>query len=234
MKPALSIEKLSIRQKLGQSFNAKGIALFGYVALRKPELSVPHLVVPGVTHINWAALRNAGFQGCVFDKDNTLTAPYATVMDNETGRCLEQCKASFDGRVVLLSNSAGLRQFDPDGTKAAELEQALGLPVLRHSSKKPGGSATDLETHFRCSASQLVMIGDRLLTDIVFGNRHGMMTILTHPIVNRGEPLAVQLARKVESLLAAQCKNKNIQAPNHGLLADHPLASFSISTSDRH
>jgi Mitochondrial PGP phosphatase len=79
-------------------------------------LSVPHLTVPAVTQLNWAALREAGFQGCVFDKDNTLTAPFSTDMEDEVKRSLQQCQACFEGRVVLLSNSAGLQQFDPEGT----------------------------------------------------------------------------------------------------------------------
>ena len=34
---------------------------------------------------------------------------------------LEECKATWPGRVVLYSNSAGLQEFDPDG----------GLPSVR-------------------------------------------------------------------------------------------------------
>lgn len=30
-----------------------------------------------ITHVDWEALQAAGFKGCVFDKDNTLTAPFA-------------------------------------------------------------------------------------------------------------------------------------------------------------
>ena len=34
------------------------------------------------------------------------------------------------------------------GEVAARLEQELGIAVLRHSEKKPAGSAADLEAHF--------------------------------------------------------------------------------------
>jgi len=39
--------------------------------------AIPHLSVPNISHVDWAALRKAGFEGTVFDKDNTLTEPYA-------------------------------------------------------------------------------------------------------------------------------------------------------------
>jgi predicted HAD superfamily phosphohydrolase YqeG len=40
-------------------------------------LVVPHFRVPDIRSINWAALKARGCRGVVFDKDNTLTAPYA-------------------------------------------------------------------------------------------------------------------------------------------------------------
>lgn len=40
----------------------------------------------------------------------------------------------------------------------------------------------------RCTAQELVMVGDRCFTDVVFGNRHGMLTICPEPITLDGEP----------------------------------------------
>ena len=54
----------------------------------------------------------------------------------------------------------------------------------------------------RCSASELVMIGDRYLTDVVYGNRHGLLTIRPAPLAVKGEPQMVQL---VSSLLQPLC-----------------------------
>lgn len=34
------------------------------------------------------------------------------------------------------------------GEEAAALEASLGVPVLRHSEKKPGGGVEDLVSHF--------------------------------------------------------------------------------------
>lgn len=101
----------------------------------------------------------------------------------------------FDGRIVLYSNSAGLEQFDPEGVEAAALESALGLSVLRHKEKKPAGGAEDVERHFNCSVDKLIMVGDRYLTDVAFGNRLGMLTIRPVPFTAEGEPKAVRAVR---------------------------------------
>lgn len=65
--------------------------------------------------VDWQALAAAGFRGCVFDKDNTLTEPYELELHPHARDSLERCMAAFGGRLVLYSNSAGLAQFDPDG-----------------------------------------------------------------------------------------------------------------------
>lgn len=94
-------------------------------------------------------LKRAGFKGCVFDKDNTLTAPYALEIHPEVQEALQRCQETFGEDVVLYSNSAGLMQYDPDGKEAELLERALGIHVLRHKEKKPAGGPDDLQYHFR-------------------------------------------------------------------------------------
>lgn len=192
-------------------------------------LALPHLTVPDIRWVDWAALAAAGFQGCVFDKDNTLTVPYSLQLHPRAKDGLAACMEAFDGRVVLYSNSAGLEQFDPEGVEARTLEVALGVPVLRHREKKPAGGPEDMERHFGCAdglfaassretwpgirpfllftcaplcshrscgAHRLVMVGDRYLTDIVFGNRNGMLTVRPAPFTAAGEPKAVLLVSK--------------------------------------
>jgi len=98
--------------------------------------------------------------------------------------------------VALLSNSAGLAQYDPDGEEAAALEAALGVAVIRHASKKPGGAPGALAAHFGIppsSVPSLVMVGDRYLTDVVYGNRLGLLTVRPAPVTAEGEPRAVRL-----------------------------------------
>jgi len=109
----------------------------------------------------------------VFDKDNTLTAPFAVGGGGEQGggggdaaaaaaaaggksgggaarprvrAALADARRVFgDGRVAVFSNSAGLAQYDPHGREAEAVERGLGVRVLRHAKKKPAGGRGDLE-----------------------------------------------------------------------------------------
>ncbi|KAJ0674667.1 putative HAD superfamily, PGP phosphatase, mitochondrial/chloroplastic [Helianthus annuus] len=58
--------------------------------------------------------------------------------------------------------------------------------------KKPAGSAEEIERHFGCDCSKLIMVGDRPFTDIVYGNRNGFLTILTAPLSLAEEPFTVK------------------------------------------
>ena len=74
-------------------------------------------------------------------------------------------------------------------------------------------------SHFGCSsASTLVMVGDRYLTDVVYGNRHGMLTIRTVPFRPASDKLVVRLARRLEDALLARLVARRVQPLPHALL----------------
>ena len=212
-------------------------------------LLLPHLTVPDVSRLDWRALAAAGFKAAVFDKDNTLTAPYSLDLTEEAETALAAAAEAFSSgnqgakngdnggensggksRLALLSNSAGLRQFDPEGHEAAALEEALGIAVIRHSSKKPAGDAAAIVRHFeeasppsaslRVSPSEVVMVGDRYLTDVAFGNRLGMLTVRVDPVEKsgKGEPRAVRASRAVEEALVRRRLGRGMRAPEQELV----------------
>jgi phosphatidylglycerophosphatase GEP4 len=180
-----------------QAVNTKAIWTLSAV-LRRPSLVVPHVAVDHISQVNFDALqRHAGVQAIIFDKDNTLTAPYQHVTHPLAQRGLQHALDVFGhDRVAILSNSAGTASEDVDFQDARAIEEQMGIAVIRHVEKKPGG-LPDVLKHFNmlnssdsnesaataASASHICMIGDRLLTDIVFGNLHGMLTIHTLPLL---------------------------------------------------
>jgi phosphatidylglycerophosphatase GEP4 len=51
------------------------------------------------------------------------------------------------------------------------------------------------------------MVGDRYLTDVVYGNRNGMFTIRPAPLSLHGEPQTVKLVRSWRSICAIETNN---------------------------
>lgn len=81
--------------------------------------------------------------------------------------------------------------------------------------KKPAGNAKEIEKHFGCSSSMLVMVGDRHFTDIVYGNRNGFLTILTKPLSESEEPFVVRQVRRIEECLLSRWHKKGLKPLDH-------------------
>ncbi|KAF9607301.1 hypothetical protein IFM89_033846 [Coptis chinensis] len=96
------------------------------------HLVVPHIFVKDIRWIDWVELEKRGFKGVVFDKDNTLTLPYSLALWPPLESSLDSCKSVFGDNVAVFSNSAGLSQYDANGSKARTLEQSIGIHVIRH------------------------------------------------------------------------------------------------------
>ncbi|XP_008789761.2 phosphatidylglycerophosphate phosphatase 1, chloroplastic [Phoenix dactylifera] len=209
------------QRALGQRLNSAGVGSFASVVAREPHLALPHIAVPDIRWIDWTEMERLGFRGVVFDKDNTLTAPYSLSLWPPLSHSLHLCRSAFPGKIAIFSNSAGLRQFDQDGSEARALEESIGgIHVIRHEIKKPSGTAEDIEKYFGCSASLLVMVGDRHFTDVVYGNKHGFLTILTEPLSLSEEPFIVKQVRKLENILVKRWYQQGLRPPKHGLLSE--------------
>ncbi|XP_071689422.1 phosphatidylglycerophosphate phosphatase 1, chloroplastic/mitochondrial [Rutidosis leptorrhynchoides] len=207
-----------LKAAVGQRINVEGLLFSVSVITRNRNWVMPHVSVPDIRYIDWAALKKRGFQGVVFDKDNTLTVPYSLSLWGPLGSSLESCKSVFGNNVAVFSNSAGLQEYDPDGRKARALEFVIGIRVIRHKVKKPAGSAEEIERHFGCDASKLIMVGDRPFTDIVYGNRNGFLTILTAPLSLAEEPFIVRQVRRIERALVNRWSKKGLKPANERLL----------------
>ncbi|KAL0362506.1 UNVERIFIED_CONTAM: hypothetical protein Scaly_1205800 [Sesamum calycinum] len=210
----------SLKAALGQRINLEGITCAVGILSKDKQLVIPHVSVPDIRYIDWAELKNRGFEGVVFDKDNTITAPYSLNLWAPLGSSLQQCKSLFGNNIAVFSNSAGLYEYDPDGRKAGALEDAIGIKVIRHKVKKPAGTAEEVERHFGCESARLIMVGDRPFTDVVYGNRNGFFTILTEPLSLAEEPLIVRQVRLLEVAIVKQWSKKGLMPMSHKLVLD--------------
>ncbi|KAJ1917140.1 hypothetical protein IWQ60_007876 [Tieghemiomyces parasiticus] len=173
---------------MGQSWNWQGIKTVTS-CLRRPSLLVPHRVVPDIRAIDFAQLKAAGVRAIGFDKDNcSWTVPKRT----------------------------GTEADDPGYRQAAEIERHLGVPVLRHPLKKPGGGEVLSQRFPGLQPAQIAFVGDRLMTDVLFGNLNGWLTIWTRQIVSAegDNPTAARLRRWEYRIHDALVRN-GVKPPNH-------------------
>ncbi|KAF8548383.1 HAD-superfamily phosphatase [Imleria badia] len=145
--------------------------------LWNPRVVLPHVIVADIRQLDFLALRKAGYRGAVFDKDNCLTIPYKDPLVPQLEDAWKECKEVFgDGNVLIVSNSAGAKH-DAGQVQAESVSHYLSVPVLRHNAPKPAYSCIkSIRGYFSTlrdpiKDEELVIVGDRIFTDIVMANR---------------------------------------------------------------
>ncbi|CAG8778093.1 14606_t:CDS:2, partial [Dentiscutata erythropus] len=159
-----------------------------------------------------------GIQVLAFDKDNTLTAPYSNKLHEQFENAWKECQRQFGKEnIIIISNSIGTDD-DLEYRSAQKVENSLGVSVLRHKYKKPNGG-TELITHFASlPPAKIAVIGDRLLTDILFGNMNGMFTIFTKQIITeKGDNKMAAMIRRFEYRILDYLKDRGVKPPPHPL-----------------
>ncbi|KAH8103535.1 HAD phosphatase [Cristinia sonorae] len=154
--------------------------------LVNPRLVLPAIIIKDIRQLDFRELYRAGYRGAVFDKDNCLTIPYKDQLVPELHDAWKECREVFgDGNVLIVSNSAGTR-LDPGGIQAESVSHYLSVPVLQHSSLKPSYSCIGAIRKYFASLptpvkdEELIVVGDRIFTDVVLANRMSRWRRLPH------------------------------------------------------
>ncbi|KAI8089803.1 mitochondrial PGP phosphatase-domain-containing protein [Halteromyces radiatus] len=197
-----------------QSFNLSGI-LNAFRLIANPSLAMPHIIVNDIREIPMASLKKHGIKAMAFDKDNCLTAPYMSNIHPPFKEAWDRCKDTFGkDNVTIVSNSAGTLD-DENGKEAQALEVSLGVHVLRHTDKKPSGGAA-LMSHLKIPHDQIAFVGDRILTDIVYGNLNGNLTIWTKQVISeKGDNKPALFIRRLEHHLVKMLHHLDIKPSPH-------------------
>lgn len=118
----------------------------------------------------------------ILDKDNCFAKPHTTyVWPPFQKRWLELLSANTKQyEVCILSNTAGDATADPSGELARSLEEQVGVRVLKHKLKKPMCYA-DLGRSLPCKPEQVLVVGDRLVTDVLMANLMGAESVWIRP-----------------------------------------------------
>lgn len=146
-----------------------------------------------ISKINYTHLYKLGFRAICFDKDNVLTSPYSDAIEQKFLPCLREAMSFFD--CAVLSNSINKSAF--------LTKEDVSLPCIAHIRNKPFASNELLKHFSKYDRDKIILIGDRLLTDVVMAKRCGVLSIyVSQPITVIGEHKGAMLLRNVEQRLA--------------------------------
>lgn len=136
----------------------------------------PNLVLGGtIFDLTPQILQENGIDGLILDVDETLV-PFQT---KETSMELKQWVAEIRQitPIWLVSNNIS-------HSRIGNIAESIDLPFIFAAQKPSRRKLREAALAMNLSVDKVAMVGDRLFTDILAGNRLGMFTILVEPMVD--------------------------------------------------
>jgi len=165
------------------------------------EVFLPKLRVKSVYDIPLDELYAQGIRGLITDLDNTLVGAKAPLATDELVKWLATVKQrGID--VVIVSNN--------NDSRVGAFAAPLGLPYI-HAARKPAQRAFQRALELlKLDASQTLMVGDQLMTDVFGGNRMGLHTVLVAPISPKDEGMMTKVNRRLERIAIAKLRKRGL------------------------
>ena len=91
---------------------------------------------------------------------------------------------------------------NPNQVRIGAIADSLSLPYFLSAAKPSRRKLRQAVAEMKIEPARVAMVGDRIFTDVLGGNRMGMFTILIEPIVSNDSSVGFHLLRRVEFAIA--------------------------------
>lgn len=140
------------------------------------KLLQPDLILGGsILDLTSDVLQTYGLKGLVLDVDETLVPITMADTSPELRQWLQTLQPT--PQVWLVSNNISQ-------TRIGRIAESLSLPYILAARKPSRRKLRQAVESMGLPIEQVGMVGDRLFTDVLAGNRLGMFTILVEPMVD--------------------------------------------------
>lgn len=160
---------------------------------------VPKIYKKSVLDINYKKLKQKGIKCLIFDLDNTL----AIIDENKVSIKIEELikKLKKDFKVIVLSNNFRYR--------IKPICDMIEVAFISFSMKPFSKGLKKVLKMYNLEKQNVCIIGDQLVTDILCGNKFGIMTILVDPLSTKDLRIT-KINRIIEKKIIKKINNKNI------------------------
>lgn len=149
---------------------------------------VPKMYKESIFEVDYEKLEQNGIKCIIFDLDNTLVAVNATVPEKKVCYLIKKLKKIF--KIFIVSNNSSKKRLD-------KVADALKIDYISFALKPLSfGFKKILKKGF--NSSEVCIIGDQIMTDVLGGNRMNIFTVLVEPI-DKNELKVTSFNRYLES-----------------------------------
>ncbi|MBW4533625.1 MAG: YqeG family HAD IIIA-type phosphatase [Pleurocapsa minor HA4230-MV1] len=140
------------------------------------NLLEPNLVLGGtIFDLTPVTLQEHKIKGLILDVDETLVPFKQKETTQELQQWVSQIRQTTP--IWLVSNNIS-------HSRIGNIAQSVDLPFISSAKKPSRRKLKQAATAMDLPLEQVAMVGDRLFTDVLAGNRLGMFTILVEPMID--------------------------------------------------
>jgi uncharacterized protein len=143
-------------------------------SLLQPDLILGNTILSLTPDI----LKKYGLRGLILDVDETLVPMGVAQASAELGEWVEELRPIAS--LWLVSNNLSQNRI-------SRIAKSLNLPYALGAGKPSRRKLRQAVAAMNIPVEEVAMVGDRLFTDVLAGNRLGMFTILVEPMVDPGQ-----------------------------------------------
>lgn len=154
----------------------------------------PDLVLgSSILDLTPAILARHQIEGLVLDVDDTIVPIGIGIVQPETILWIEQIREIVP--LWLVTNN-------PSQVRIGAIAESLSLPYFLSAAKPSRKKLRQAVEAMSIQPDRVAMVGDRVFTDVLAGNRMGMFTILIEPIVSADTSIGFNAIRQIEFAIA--------------------------------
>ena len=176
-----------------------------FLGLIKDEKFIPTIYKETVFDVDYIKLYEKGIRLILTDLDNTLVSYKDNDVNDKLLNWLEQRKTEGFEIVIISNNSSE--------TRVKEFASKLGIQYLSRAMKplKFGFKKVLKKASRNYSPSEVVAIGDQLMTDVFAANRMNYTSILVKAIDRKTEKWTTRFNRILERHVLRKIEEKHPQ-----------------------
>lgn len=164
------------------------------------EKYMPDVYQKSIYTINYQKLLSQGIKCLLFDLDNTLVPPSIKEPNDKLKELFNELK-KMGFKIIIFSNSPKKR--------VKPFKDILEVDCSA-SSKKPSKKKFLLVlSEYNFLINEVAIIGDQILTDVLGGNKVGILTILVNP-VSKKDLLITKFNRIIEKRIIKKLSKKSL------------------------
>ena len=148
------------------------------------------LPIYDISHLK---LQKKGIKSLLIDVDGTLLSRQSSVIPANVKKWIKESKKLFS--LYLISNN-------PSKERIRRIAMELDIRYKSNAQKPRKKITLDVIAEMNEDSKNIAIIGDRIFTDVIVGNRCNIQTILVKRLSRKGLPIKLNLTLILEKLIS--------------------------------